>query len=163
MPNDYSPDRNNDLKSVADPLIEKYHSHLTNCNIYYLFRDTEKKEKGEIVYGEAKRAGEFENFFTGSDFIIAVYRYGWDRYMDSQQHIALMDHLLSHCRQAKDKLDSWKFDKYGNPVWVFQKPDAKMFFDVIQRHGAWNEQTERVFQIAKKHECAETEEDEGEE
>lgn len=152
MSNTYTPDRNNEVKAVADPLIAQYHSHLIDANIVYIFRDNEKQSKGIKIHGEAKKSGEYENFFTGAHFIISVYRYGWDNFynVDQQKKVALVDHLLSHCKQAIDKDGFPKVDNYGDPVWQFVKPDANVFFDVIQRHGAWNEETEAIFRIAKQ-------------
>lgn len=154
MPCEYAKDEKDELHLMAKPLIEQYHTTLKDANILFLFRVTEKKYKKTIVQGEAKKAGDVIKYLTGADFIISVHSYGWHTYLTPEKRVALMDHLLSHCRQADDKEGMLRFDKFGDPVWECVKPEANFFLEVIRRHGPWNDAAEAIFQTVIEQEQA---------
>jgi len=149
MGNQYANDTKKELYTISKPLLDKYHSHLQDAQILYIWRENEKKDKGNIIYGDVRRTNDIMKHFTGADFLISVYRYGWDKYLVPEKKVAYMDHFLSHCKVALDKDGFRKEDKFGDPIWQLIPPDASCFYDVATRHGAYSEELEVLWRIAR--------------
>jgi len=134
-----------EAKSIGDDLIPKYHDHLRNVRIEYVFNDAVIKTKGKDVLGRAKKKSGLDAFLaadTTNDpepfFVIEISKPAWDL-LDAKQKKALVDHELCHCL--------WDVDKG-----IFMRThDVEEFSEIIKRHGLWQPDVELFATIAAKH------------
>jgi len=119
-----------EVQELAARLIDKYHSHLAEARIKYLFRTGEWLKKGRIVYGKAEKVPAKWNYLTGYDFVITINQEAWMTGTPEFRE-ALLDHELEHC--CKDE------DKQGNPKWYIQPHTVEDFASIIRRHGLWDD------------------------
>ncbi len=121
-----------EVAEVARKLIEKYHSHLTEARIIYLFRSGRWTSKRKDVFGHAEKAGPKVKYLTdGTDFIITIHADSWPHLPQSAKE-ALVDHQLCHCSRGDD-------DKDGEPTWYIEPHSVEDFNAIIRRHGLWAE------------------------
>lgn len=148
-----------DAKQLGALLIERVaeHSHLQDATIGYMFRDDELTRHGKVTVAEAillerllpsdKRWSRFVKWSIRHhvlktamlpDFLVLIDRNLWEGF-DAGQKLALVDHELLHCSQAKDEDGSDKFHKDGRPVWSVRGHDVEAFGGEVTRNGLWNE------------------------
>jgi hypothetical protein len=114
-----------EVKNIANKLIDKYHSHLREARIIYLFRDKPIKSKGKELYGKASKVSSKYNAFTGADFIIEITEQAFLS-MEHKTQVALIDHQLSHCF----------IDIEGHRSILSH--DFEGFNSILKRHGFWH-------------------------
>ena len=121
-----------EVEPVAKELIYKFHPHLREANIQYMFRTGKWNKNERPVVGDVKLISPYYNVLTGYDFgIILNYEY-WCSLTRPSQHQAILDHLLSFCYFTEDK--------DGNMKWKKIVPSIHEFPEVIARNGAYNEE-----------------------
>lgn len=149
-----------DVKNVAESLIPKYHPHLTDAKILYLFTDQTRKNCNKIKAGSAAKMGHMARFLasalqsveSGPDFVLIFGSNEW-MFMDAKQQYALVDHELTHCAvyikdgtdwrilketESKDDFPEWKWDMRGH--------DIEEFSSIVGRYGFWrNDHDEQKF------------------
>jgi hypothetical protein len=149
------------VEKTARAVINKWHPHLSDVRIEYVFRDSPAKSKGRVVLGKARklsglnawlaRLGDVERdgdgalFRDGDEaqpvddfFVIEIAEPVWEA-MDSEQRFALVDHELSHC--IVEESDSGLQLKVAGH-------DLEEFEAVVRRHGLWKPDVERFVKAA---------------
>lgn len=125
-----------EVKEIAEKLIDKYHKHLQQAGIYYLFRDPAPKSKGDVVFGRTSKVSGKYKAISGYDFIIEISQLHFMN-MEEKKRIALVDHELSHCKKEEDKYKTVSHDFEG-------------FNTVLRRHGFWMGDLEIMGKTAKQ-------------
>lgn len=128
-----------EVKAVAAKLITKYHTHLAEARIAYLFRKGEWNSKGKTQFGKACKAPEQWAFMSGFELLVIINQKVWD-YAEQEKREAMVDHELCHIE--KD------IDAKGNPKWIITTHDVEEFSTVIQRHGLWSKDIRQFFAAA---------------
>jgi hypothetical protein len=124
-----------EVEKVAQKIIGKYHSHLVEAKIHYLFRKGPWTAQNRETWGKAAKVTGVNHYLTGFDFIITVSRDVWDELTESQRE-ALVDHQLEHCNKDTDSNGNPKFNIIGH--------DIEDFVSVIDRHGFWTPDLAKV-------------------
>lgn len=119
-----------EVERIAWNLIKKYHNHLINANIRYLFRRGPWTSKKRETLGQATKVSGVDQFLTGLDFIIMINVAVWNQ-LDQKEKIALVDHELEHCCEEDDK-------------YFIQGHDVEDFLAVIKRNGFWSPDLKRI-------------------
>ena len=109
------------LQEVAARIIDKYHSHLGEANIKYLFRTGKWEVRGKTIYGKAAKASSQVKYVSGGfDFIVTINKDVWDANTSAEKREAVLDHVLTYCGRGEDdkvtQAASWgvKFQTLGN-------------------------------------------------
>lgn len=118
---------NTEAEVLAKDLIAKYHTHLQQADIAYLFTDKSLKQLGKPLLGKAAKASPILRHFSGHDFIILFPEELWSS-LNPEQRKALVDHELCHCGA----------DPESGGVRVVGH-DVEEFYAIIERHGFWQQ------------------------
>jgi len=132
---------------IGEKLIEKFHSHLVGERVEFVFTSKTPTSGGREKWGSASKLGGLNAWLCDDErqnevfpkpfFIIKLSWQIWKQ-LESEQKIALVDHYLAHCN----------FNEKGNPVLLL--PDCKEFNQIMERHGAWNENIIRLLKAEKQ-------------
>lgn len=139
------------VRAIAQELIPKYHGHLQNVRIDYIFRSKHASSGGKLVMGRARKITGLNAFLAKRDtlvtvvadklelpqfedfFVIEIAHDVWIGLKDAQKE-ALVDHELSHCYVD---LDEGKL--------VVLPHDLEEFAHIVKRHGLWQHDVEHFF------------------
>ncbi len=113
------------LISMAERVIRRWHLHLLDARVGFLFRSESSASQGREVIGKAKKVSEELKSLLDLDFIIWISKPAWLA-LSPEGREALLDHELSHC--AGDEEDGWSIRGH----------DIEEFVAVIERHGLWD-------------------------
>jgi len=116
------------VEEIAKDLIPKYHTHLVNAKIAYLFKNKEIKRGGKIVIATAEKCGPKVKALAEYDFIITV-AYPTYQELTDKQKTAVVDHELEHCFVDEDDSGEVKLKIITH--------DFEEFNSIIRRHGLW--------------------------
>lgn len=125
-----------EVATLAMSLIEKYHQHLTNAKIAYVFKKGTWNKNGKEVLGSAKKCSEKDKILHNYDFIITINYEAWARASKIKRQ-AILDHELNHCG----------VNEYGE--YIFVPHDLEDFASVIRRHGLYKDDV-RTFAMTLK-------------
>lgn len=117
------------VQDLAKNLISKYHSHLVNANIAFLWKNKEITQKGKNIGATAEKASAKLKALSGHDFVITISYPTWQKLSDTA-HLALLDHELSHCFLDDD-------DETGETKYSILSHDTEMFNSEVERWGLW--------------------------
>lgn len=133
-----------EVGEAAKKLIEKFHTHLREARIMFMFRTGKWEQRGMTILGKAEKVSEKWKFLTEFDFVIVINRAAW---FENKPEIrdAILDHELTHCARGLD-------DKQGNPKWYIQPHMVEDFPSIISRHGLWTSSLQRLVEAKDKFE-----------
>lgn len=120
-----------EVEKDAKELISRFHPHLLDAKISYIFRDGKWEKDCRPVMGDVKLMSPYHRVLTGLDFGIIVNYRLWLSITSRKQHQAIIDHLLAYCGYTEDK--------NGDRKWKKVVPTIAEFPEVVARHGAYNE------------------------
>jgi hypothetical protein len=131
-------ERADEVRQIAEELVAECHPHLADARILYVFTSQKRTSQGKLVLGKATKFSPMQKFLSsglesvedGFDFVITIYKDGWEDMSDATRR-ALVDHELCHCRRDGDKED-------GEPNWSIQAHDVEEFRVIVERHGMWH-------------------------
>jgi hypothetical protein len=143
------------------------HEHLADAHIGYLWTNTENSSKGRQVIGQAEepvfRCGKWQKarqelqvmewFGDIPDFIITLDAVYCTQCSESEL-LALIEHELYHCAQARDDFGMPKFNKdTGRPSYTIRGHDVEEFVGVVRRYGVGSPdgQLAALVEAAKHH------------
>ncbi len=121
---DKAPD---EIVSEAAGLIEKFHKHLRDARIGFLFRSQASRSQGLIVLAKAQLVtARWKPLLKEElDFIIWIAENYWVEELTAKQRTALLDHELCHCA-----------GEWGE--WTMRGHDIEEFNQILSRHGEWH-------------------------
>jgi len=87
-----------EVEVMIQTIIQKYTTlyELQKVGIKAIFRIPSRSRGSKEVYGTASIVGERMRLFLDADFLIEIWRDGWDS-MDEKGKEALIFHELKHC------------------------------------------------------------------
>lgn len=130
------------------------HSHLENADVRFLWSSAPCTSKGRRVLGmaekpmfrcnqwqKARQELQIRNWFGKiPDFIITLDAYFCDSCEDVD-FLALVEHELYHCAQAKDEFGAPRFNQVtGQPIFEIRGHDVEEFVGVVKRYGVTSEE-----------------------
>ncbi len=115
--------------ALAAALIPKYHPHLADARMGFVWRSRASERGAHVVLGKAARAPAHLQALAGVDFVLEFAADRWAT-LDDAQRLALVDHELCHCGVDVD-------EQTGAREWVLVDHDLEEFSAVVQRHGLW--------------------------
>ncbi len=112
--------------ALADLLIPKYHPHLTNARISYLWKqELQIRGAGRVRLAKASKCDAKLAFLANSDFVILFNWKAWEK-LTAMQRVAIADHELCHCDQDLD-----------SGAWKMRHHDVEEFSEIVGRYGLW--------------------------
>lgn len=110
---------------TAEDMIKKYHPHLREATIVFMFRSESSSSGGKEVYSKAaKVTAQMRALLDEADFIIWVSQPDWEKNNTAWRE-ALIDHELCHCLIVDGEAS-------------LRPHDVEEFLEIINRHGYWN-------------------------
>jgi len=113
------------LIALAEGVIRRWHLHLLDARIGFLYRSESGASQGREVIGKAKKVSEELKVLLDLDFLVWISKPAWLA-LSPEGREALLDHELSHL--AGDEEDGWSIRGH----------DVEEFVAVIERHGLWH-------------------------
>lgn len=132
-----------EVERYGKKLVKKYHAHLDNYDIVYLFVDKASKKNKHVVMAKAGLAPLFSRILAdvgkgpACHFVMIVAKPEWQG-LDEKQREALVDHELCHMGLNKD----------GDPTLL--QHDIQEFNAIIERHGLWYQDIKETSTVMKK-------------
>ncbi len=134
------------LYPMLRDLVEKHHQELRDARIALAWRFGWKEDAdGNVTMGMARKASDVERELHPYDFVILLNHEvctGGD--FPEERLRALLDHELCHCRTAMDELGNPQRDERGRVVYRIAEHDLEEFVEVVERHGAWSHEIQRI-------------------
>lgn len=140
-----------EVKAIADDLISTVHRHLRAVRMEYVFVEPTPKQRGKEIWGRVRKMTGLpawlaaDDNFRGSEvepfFVVEISREIWS-VITNDQRKALVDHELMHCGWDREKEQI-----------VTVPHDVEEFIGVIDRHGLWRHDVERLVEVAKEKEA----------
>ncbi len=130
-----------EVRRVAEEIIPKWHPHLEDVEIRYVFRDEHATAKGKAVMGKARLVGGLNAWLAAADpdlalseperfYVMEIAEDVWQT-LDGDARSALVDHEL--CHMVLDE---------GTEKLTIVGHDVEEFADIIRRHGLWKPDVE---------------------
>ncbi len=140
-----------EAEKLGTERIGKYHPHLAEAYILYLFTTARRTRQSKVVLGSAQKLSDLQRFLSsgnaqdaseGADFIILLSQGEWKDLNEGQRN-ALVDHELLHCQRNGH-------DDDGSPIWGLRGHDVEAFAEEIRRHGLWKEDVREFAESVKQ-------------
>lgn len=143
------------------PLFIEEHEVLSMARIGYLWATPEARDRGRTIIGTAqlvrppqKKWGSLRShhqvlgWFGTIDFLITLSAAWVVEQATDAEALALLDHELSHCRQAQGEFEDELWHEDGTPVWEIVGHDVEEHVGVVARWGARATRTEALVAAA---------------
>lgn len=123
-----------EVTEMAEELIQEYHPSLLDARIAILFRSEAPVTNGKATLGMASKVNDkWRPLLEDREMHFVIWLAAdWWELADKRKRRALLDHELCHCY-----IDG----EYRAQI---RPHDFEEFAVVIQRHGYWNEDLERL-------------------
>lgn len=138
-----------EVKEVAQTIIEKYHPHLAEVRIEYIFTDKVPTKGGKEVWATLKKVSSLNAFLAAKPedkedafYVMTVTKDIWVGLLPNKKE-AMVDHYL--CRAKVD------VDEEGNVKLGLNNPDLEEFTSIVRRYGLWKEEVVEFVKTAKPH------------
>lgn len=159
-----------EIRQLVGEIKEAYHPHLILAKIWVLINDASPIVENQLVPMVTSRCTKTEKLKSGNDFKIIVVAEAWGLLTTQQKRVAI-DEALCHCgvqyvpltqkinkkdEVIKDEIgriiytDVIATDGEGLPKWKMNRPDASIYFGLIQRHEVYSEALENVQNALEK-------------
>lgn len=138
--------------AMLDELIHEHHDHLRDARIALAWNLTWQPDAdGRVTLATCMRANDLARELAPFDFVVLLRRATWkdERFSDEHRR-AVMDHALCYAARATDKAGDDAVDERGRAVWRTRKPDIVEFSEVIERHGIYSRDVERIADALRK-------------
>ena len=133
-------DKAETVEELANRLIAKYHPHLANVKIAYLYKNKDMTSNGKTRIASAEKLSPKVKALADFDFLIVISYPAYNALGDKQKR-AVIDHELEHC---------WVEDSdSGDTLLRILPHDVEEFGAIIQRHGLYFSDLERLGRIVK--------------
>ncbi len=138
--------------ALLDELIHDHHDHLRDARIAIAWNLTWQPDAdGRVKLAACMRASDLARELAPFDFVILLRKAFWkDERAKDEHRRALMDHALCYAARAADKAGDDAVDVRGRAVWRTRKPDIVEFSEVIERHGIYSRDVERIADALRK-------------
>jgi hypothetical protein len=151
-----------EVEAIAKNLIPKYHPHLADSRIEYVFINNVPKKGGKEVWGTMRKITSLAAYL-GADqhskeqgvndpfFVLSISRPVWDE-LGTKERTALVDHELCHGGVEVDEEGDYKLGIIPH--------DLEEFSCIVERYGMWRKDVERFLKRATGSKNEDNEEEE---
>lgn len=115
---------NDEVLTIANEIIGRYHQELLDAKIGFIFRDVAQRSNGRKILGAAQKVQDKFKLYLDLDFIIWLAWEEWQT-LSFKQKQALVDHELCHCQMVEGEIK-------------MRPHDIEEFRCIIERYGLWN-------------------------
>jgi predicted metallopeptidase len=140
-----------EVETLSKDIITKYHEHLKDTRIEYVFTDKVPKQGNKEIWAYVRKisslnaylaseAVDQNNVQTTPFFVMVVTEPIWKELSNAKRE-ALIDHELLHC--------GVEIDDEGTAKLKLLPHDLEEFTAIVQRHGLWREDVKRFVETAK--------------
>ena len=128
-----------DVKDIAEAVIEDHHANLKTAKISYLYTSKAPMKDGKAVVGNTAKVPDKQRaaFGRNLDFVITISEQHWQE-LTGEQRLAAIDHELNHCYMSEGKA-------------VLRGHDLQEFAAVVKRHGYYPEGIEEMADAMQLH------------
>lgn len=130
----YFEEADEELLELAREVIRKSHSRLLKARFGFAFRSDAPVRKGTSVLASGSLVSRQIQVHLDLDYLVWVAGPEWDT-MSLEHKTALLDHEFCHCYR-KDNMD-----------WGLRDHDIQEFLAVIERHGLWRHDLQRLAEV----------------
>lgn len=141
-----------EVKTIAEDLIPKYHPHLADSRIEYVFIDTIPNKGGKEVWGSMRKITNLPAYLGADEsdkergintpfFVLSITEPVWKDLSDKER-IALVDHELCHGGVEVTEEGDYKLGIIPH--------DLEEFSCIVERHGLWRKDVEQFFKAGKQ-------------
>lgn len=127
----YFEEADEELLELARDVIEKFHPRLLEVRFGFAFRSEALTRKGFSVLASTSLVSSRVRVHLEFDYLVWVALPEWEK-MDLERRTAVLDHEFCHCAQ----------NVRGD--WILCDHDVQEFVAVIERHGLWTYNLERL-------------------
>lgn len=134
------------LKDVRD----LHHGDTKQARIALAWRLRTKVDKdGRRILGKCIKVSDLHREFADYDFIITLNQEFWDEpTVTKAQRMALLDHEMMHAAPTyNDESGEHEVDERGRYLFRTRGHDFEDFNDIIQRHGIWKRDLQRLAEL----------------
>jgi len=132
------------------PLYNEDHHHLNWARLGMLWTNAENARRGRRVIGQcemglpplgkwprARMERQLLDWFGRVPDFLLTFDASYCSGCTDEQFLALLEHELYHCGQAKDEFGAPRFNtRTGLPVFTVRGHDVEEFVGVVRRYGA---------------------------
>ena len=108
---------------TAQDLVRRYHPHLREARIGFVFRSEAQVSKGRMTLGKCSKVSDKMHPVLDLDFLIWLAKDEYEK-MPAERRAALIDHELTHITM-------------GNSGLTLRDHDVEEFYTIIERYGLW--------------------------
>jgi len=112
-------------KLAKAEVIPKWHPHLADANIGYVFRD-QMKSRGREIWAKIRKASPIEKMLKGWHLVMIISEPVWEA-KDKSMRKYILDHELCHV--------GVEWNTKGERVFRMKPHDIEEFVKVVERHG----------------------------
>jgi hypothetical protein len=124
-----------------------HHGETRQARIALAWRLRTKPDKdGRIVLGKCIKVSDLHREFADYDFIITLNKEFWEEpTVTKEQRLALLDHEMMHAAPSYNgETGEHEVDERGRYLFRTRGHDFEDFNDIIQRHGIWKRDLQRL-------------------
>lgn len=154
----------NEITRIIESRKARFHEHLRDTTIWALCTDAKHVTGNRLNKIKVAKTTNTERLNVNSAFKFTIFMGWWTEATDDQRLVAI-DEALARCGvkyepqkvvingKEQTAKDNWgrtlytkaiAYDEDGNPKWRVNKPDAEVFFELVQRHGAYTPEVANV-------------------
>jgi len=138
---------------ILQEVRKLHHGDTTQARVALAWRLRTKADKdGHIVLGKCIKVSDLHREFADYDFIITLNKEFWEEpTVTKEQRMALLDHEMMHAAPTyNDESGEHEVDERGRYLFRTRAHDFADFNDVIQRHGIWKKDLQRLAELLRE-------------
>jgi hypothetical protein len=135
----------NSPRKVAQSYIEKYHPHVRDISLYFLFTDKPIRVNGKERAAKTQKVSGLNAYLatrnegvTASELVVIIVNEEVWKLFDDKRREAEIDRQLMHISVDQE-----------NGGIAMRNPDVEEFTEILERHGAYNEDLEEFIAAAQ--------------
>lgn len=137
MPNYREADE--ELLTLAQEIIARWHSHLQQARIGFVYQDTASTRKGRQILASVRLINaHLQAAGLPFDYLVTVAKDEWNQ-SDHERRVTILDHEFCHCAFDREK---W--------VWTTRDHDIQEFREIVARHGLWTRDLRYLGQVLQE-------------
>lgn len=125
-----------DVEKIARPLMQHYHEHLADAVIFWVFSSG---SQSKAMVSSSRLRFAYAQSGDEPDFLVEIANDDW-KARTPEGKALLVDELL--CQMGQETNQTTKESK-----WIINKPDARIYFGALQRHGPQTTEQRQVARI----------------
>ena len=127
-------------------IMKAHHPDIKDAKICLAYQKGLKADvDGHVTLGKCIKASDLQRELVDWDFVILLNFEMWNSTgFTKEKKMALLDHELCHAEPALDRDGEPKVDAAGRKAYRIRKHDYQEFHAIIERHGLWDRDLQRL-------------------